>query len=253
MVRASSPEAGGAALTGREREAYVGAMFDKIAAPYDRLNRLISLGRDGAWRATAVRMAGIGPGARVVDVGCGTGDFILAALEAMRGEGSVVGLDLAPNMVEIARQKTARAPGGASVEIRTGNAAATGVPDRWADAVTMGWVVRNLGDRHASYSEVMRVLKPGGRFVCLETSRPSSAVMRAGLAVWLHGVMPVLVRLSGGDREAYRYLAASTERFLTANELAAELSSAGFASVAFKKLMGGAIAIHVATKAGVAG
>ena len=198
-------------------------MFDKIAAPYDRLNRLISLGRDRAWRATAVRMAGIGPGARVVDVGCGTGDFILAALEAMRGEGRVVGLDLAPKMVEIARQKTARIPGGASVELRTGNAAATGVPDGWADAVTMGWVVRNLGDRRASYDEVMRVLKPGGRFVSLDSSRPASAFMRAGFSVYLHGVMPVLVRLCGGDREAYRYLAASTERFLTAKELAAEL------------------------------
>src|SRR4029077_674192 len=103
-----------------------------------------------------------------------------------------------------------------AVELRTGNAEATGIPSSWADAVTMGWVVRNLGDRHASYSEMLRVLKPGGRFVCLETSRPASAFMRAGFAVWLHGVMPLLVRFSGGDREAYRYLAASTERFLTA-------------------------------------
>ena len=132
-------------------------------------------------------------------------------------------------MVEIARAKVGPARGKVEAEIRTGNAEATGIPSSWADAVTMGWVVRNLGDRHASYSEMLRVLKPGGRFVCLETSRPSSAVMRAGFAVWLHGVMPLLVRFSGGDREAYRYLAASTERFLTAKELASELSSAGFA------------------------
>jgi demethylmenaquinone methyltransferase / 2-methoxy-6-polyprenyl-1,4-benzoquinol methylase len=238
----------GAALQGRDREAYVARLFDKIAGPYDRLNRLISLGRDGSWRRTAIGMAGVVPGARVLDLGCGTGDFILAALPALAGKGAVVGLDLAANMLDVARAKVEPVRGGVSVELRVGNAVQTGLPDRWADVVTMGWVVRNLGDRRASYAEMLRVLRPGGRFVSLDSSRPASAFMRAGFAAYLHGVMPIVVRLCGGDRDAYRYLADSTERFLTARELADELRAAGFSDVDHRSLMGGTMAIHRAVK-----
>jgi demethylmenaquinone methyltransferase / 2-methoxy-6-polyprenyl-1,4-benzoquinol methylase len=238
----------GAALSGRDREAYVARLFDKIAGPYDRLNRLISLGRDKSWRRLAIEMAGVVPGANVLDLGCGTGDFILAALPALAGRGSVIGLDLAPNMLEVARAKIEPVSAGAAVELRCGNAAATGVPDGWADVITMGWVVRNLGDRPASYSEMLRVLKPGGRFVSLDSSKPASAFMRAGFAAYLRGVMPLVVRLCGGDRDAYRYLADSTDRFLTARELADELRAAGFADVSFRSLMGGAMAIHRAVR-----
>jgi demethylmenaquinone methyltransferase/2-methoxy-6-polyprenyl-1,4-benzoquinol methylase len=229
----------GAALSGRDREAYVARLFDKIALPYDRLNRLISLGRDRGWRRRAIDMAGVAQGARMLDLGCGTGDFILAALPAFQGHGTVVGVDLAPNMLDVARAK---------VEPRCGNATETGLPDAWADVVTMGWVVRNLGDRRASYAEVLRVLKPGGRFVCLDSSKPASAFMRAGFAAYLRGVMPVVVRLCGGDRDAYRYLASSTERFLTARELSDELRASGFSEVTHRPLMGGTMAIHRALR-----
>jgi ubiquinone/menaquinone biosynthesis methyltransferase len=242
------PQVDGAALGGHDREAYVARLFDKIAGPYDRLNRLISLGRDGAWRRLAIAMAGVMPGANLLDLGCGTGDFILAALPALQGRGHVVGLDLAANMLEIARAKIEQARGGVAVDLRCGNASATGMPDGWADVVTMGWVVRNLGDRRASYAEMLRVLKPGGRFVCLDSSKPESAILRAGFGVYLRGVMPLVVRLCGGDRDAYRYLADSTERFLTARELADELRAAGFSEVTHRSLMGGAMAIHRAVR-----
>jgi demethylmenaquinone methyltransferase/2-methoxy-6-polyprenyl-1,4-benzoquinol methylase len=244
----SERQVDGAALSGRDREAYVARMFDKIAGPYDRLNRLISLGRDRRWRRIAIGMAGVVPGSNVLDVGCGTGDFMLAALPALGGRGRVVGIDLAPNMLEVARAKIDPVRGAVPVELRLGNASATGMPDGWADVVTMGWVVRNLGDRPASYAEMLRVLEPGGRFVCLDSSRPDSAIMRAGLGAYLRGVMPLVVRLCGGDREAYRYLAHSTERFLTARELESELRAAGFSSVTHRPLMGGAMAIHVAVR-----
>jgi demethylmenaquinone methyltransferase / 2-methoxy-6-polyprenyl-1,4-benzoquinol methylase len=238
----------GAALSGRDREAYVARLFDKIAGPYDRLNRLISLGRDRSWRRLAIEMGGVAPGARMLDLGCGTGDFILAALPALQGQGTVVGVDLASNLLDVARAKVDPVRGGVSVELRCGHATDTGLPDAWADVVTMGWVVRNLGDRGASHAEVLRVLKPGGRFVCLDSSKPASAFMRAGFAAYLHGVMPVVVRLCGGDRDAYRYLANSTERFLTARELADELRASGFSEVTHRSLMGGTMAIHRAVR-----
>ena len=248
MVREHATGVDGAAMQGRDRELYVAEMFDRIAAPYDRLNGLISLGRDRRWRQIAIAMAGVRPGANVLDLGCGTGDFVLAALEVMGGRGRVVGIDLAANMIAIARQKVDPVRGDVQVELRTGQADATGLPDEWADVVTMGWVVRNLGDRPKAYAEILRVLKPGGRVVSLEVSRPASALMRAGFHAYLSVVMPLMIGLSGGDRSAYRYLAESTERFLSARELAAELGQAGFLVPIWRALMGGAMTIHVATK-----
>jgi demethylmenaquinone methyltransferase/2-methoxy-6-polyprenyl-1,4-benzoquinol methylase len=243
----------GAALSGRDRELYVAGMFDQIAGPYDRLNRLISLGRDRSWRDLGIRMGTVGPGECVVDLGCGTGDFILSALLALKGRGRVVGIDLSSKMLEVAGRKLGPIAGEVSVDLRVGNATATGLPDASADVVTMGWVVRNLGDRLATYREILRILKPGGRFICLETSKPESGFIRAGFGAYLRVAMPMIVRLVGADREAYRYLAASTDRFLTARELSAEMQSAGFAPVSFVRLMAGTMAIHRACRARKAG
>ncbi len=237
----------GARLSGREREVYVASMFDRIARPYDRLNTLISLGRDRSWRALGVKMAGIGPGARVADLGCGTGEFLLALKHAAGPTGEVVGVDIADRMLDVAREKVRRA-GFAGVRLVHGNAADTGLPVDFADAVTMGWVLRNVGDRPATYREVLRVLKPGGRFVSLDCARIASPIVRLGHRIYLHGVMPLLVRMSGGDRESYRYLANSTDRFLTPAELDGELLGAGFRDVKHRLLMCGSIAIHVGTK-----
>lgn len=237
----------GAALVGAERERYVEGLFDRIARPYDDLNRLISWGRDLAWRRSALAAAGVVRGSRVADLGCGTGDFCVAAAEAVLPEGEVVGVDLSEGMLAVARPKLASFDAG-RVRVRRGAAQDTGLPDAWADVVTMGWVLRNVGDRPATYAEVRRVLKPGGRFAVLDCSRPASWFLRAGFSAYLHGVMPLVVRIRGGDRDAYRYLARSTDRFLTAAELSAELAAAGFRDVASRGMMGGAIALHVATR-----
>jgi demethylmenaquinone methyltransferase / 2-methoxy-6-polyprenyl-1,4-benzoquinol methylase len=250
MVRDVVADVDGAALCGRDREVYVGLMFDRIAQPYDRLNRLISLGRDRRWREIAIAMARVTPRATVVDLGCGTGDFMVAAIGAMGGAGRAVGIDLSPNMLAVAKPKLDLVRGGVDVELRAGNATETGLSSGCADVVTMGWVVRNLGDRAAGYAEILRILKPGGRFVCLEVSRPSSAIQRVGFSAYLRCVMPIVIRCSGGDRAAYRYLADSTSRFPAAGELAAELSAAGFGEVTWRTLMMGAMAIHLAHKAG---
>src|SRR5262245_22647377 len=131
MDRVGKASADGALLSGRDREVYVGGMFDRIAGPYDRLNRLLSLGRDRRWRRIAIESAGVSPGATVLDLGCGTGDFILAALGRLGGRGRVVGIDLAPAMIEIARRKIDPVRGATDVDLRVGAADATGLPDAW--------------------------------------------------------------------------------------------------------------------------
>jgi demethylmenaquinone methyltransferase / 2-methoxy-6-polyprenyl-1,4-benzoquinol methylase len=237
----------GVALTGAAREAFVEKMFDDIAAPYDDLNRVLSLGRDLSWRRAALHLAGLRPGAEVVDLGCGTGDFSLAAAERVGDSGAVVGVDLSEGMLARAREKIG-ASGRRNVKVVRGNAQETGLPAARADAVLMGWSLRNVGDRKATYREVARLLKPEGRLVVLDCSKPTNPFVRFGFAAHVRCVLPILARFKGGDPEAYRYLAASTEAFLTADELAAELTAAGFRDVAYRGFMCGTIAAHVGVR-----
>ncbi len=231
-------------MAGARRERYVERMFDGIAGPYDRLNRVISLGRDRRWRALAVKMSEVTPGQRVVDAGCGTGDLALDFARAVGAEGRVVGLDLSAGMLEVASQKRSETPW---LTLHRANASSTGLPDRWADVVSMGWVLRNVGDREEVYREVRRVLKPGGRFVCVDMSRPRNPVWRAGHWLYRHTALPVLAFACRADRQAYRYLANSTDRFPDGPTLGEELERAGFSSVHWRPLMCGALAIHVGT------
>lgn len=234
----------GTELKGRQREAWVAALFDRISGPYDRLNRVISLGRDRAWRRLAVELAGVGAGDAVCDLGTGTGDLARDLARACGPEGVVVGLDLAPSMLQRAAVKIRES--GESVHLVRANAAAVPLPDGWADVVAMGWVLRNVGDRPTAYREVLRLLRPGGRFVCVDMSPPRGPAARLGWKLYCGVLMPILARVMGGEGDAYRYLARSAARFPDALELEEELRRAGFGQVRHRTLALGGLAVHVA-------
>lgn len=234
------------ALEGREKERAVERMFDEIATPYDRLNRLISLGRDAAWRRKLVARSGVRPGDRVADLGTGTGDLALLFAETTGPEGEVVGVDIAAGMLALAEAK-GRAR-GRGIHLARASASATGLPDAWADVASMGFVLRNVVDRPAVYAEALRVLAPGGRFLVLDTSHPSHWPGRIGFALYRHALMPLLARLAGGELSAYRYLAQSTDRFPPPGPLAEECRAAGFTEVTTERLMMGSIVLLRAVK-----
>ena len=237
----------GSRLVGRDRERYVENLFDGIAAPYDRLNRVISLGRDQAWRRRVVDLLALAPGDCVLDVGTGTGDLAFCLQAALGPAGKVLGVDLSLGMLAGAVAKRQRWNGPAPTFVR-GNAAALPVAPASVAGVTMGWCLRNVGHRPTVYADILRALRPGGRFVSVEMSRPRSRAARAGSWLYRHTVMPFLARLAGGRLSAYRYLAASTDQFPDAAELDAELRSAGFVGVEHETLMLGSLAIHVGRK-----
>lgn len=243
---ATTPDPAGHELTGTDRERYVESMFDGIAEPYDKLNRVISLGRDPKWRALAVKMSGARQGDSIADLGCGTGDFAIDFADHVGSTGRVAALDLSPGMLAVADRK--RSGTRPWLSLHRANAQATGLPDSWADVASMGWVLRNVGDRQATYAEIQRILKPGGRFVCIDMSRPRGAVSRAGFWMYRHVIMRGLVRFAGGNKDAYRYLANSTDTFPDGPALADEMREAGFLDVEWRSLMMGALAIHVGTR-----
>jgi demethylmenaquinone methyltransferase/2-methoxy-6-polyprenyl-1,4-benzoquinol methylase len=215
-------------------------MFDRITPSYDRMNRVMSMGMDGPWRARAVRCAGLAPGSSALDVCCGTGDLAIALLDAVSTRGRVVGLDFSEAMLEAARAKSSQ------VEWLRGDALDLPFATGEFDACTVGFGVRNLPDIEGGFREMARVVRPGGRVVCLELTEPPRLVAPFA-RLWTDRGVPLLGRLIARETDAYRYLPASVHRFPPAAELAAIMRAAGLDRVQYKRLSGGAVALHVGT------
>ena len=215
-------------------------MFDRITPAYDRMNRLMSAGMDGTWRARAVRWAGLAPGGSAIDVCCGTGDLAIELLDAVSTRGRVVGVDFSERMLEAAAAKSSQ------VEWVRGDALSLPFADGEFDAATVGFGVRNLPDIEGGFREMARVVRAGGRVVCLELTEPPRLVAPFA-RLWTDRAVPLLGRLVARETDAYRYLPASVHRFPPADELAAIMATAGLESVRYKRLSGGAVALHAGT------
>lgn len=229
----------------REHGRSVQAMFGRIAGRYVLMNSLMTFGRDAVWRREVVRAADLPPGGALLDIATGTGDI---ALEAARQNGSVrpVGADFSLEMMRAGR---AQPQGG---RLRWCGADALRLPfaDETFDAVTSGFLIRNLPAERIvdGFAEQARVVKAGGRVVCLDTSPPPDNVLRPLITFHLRHVIPALGALISGDRDAYTYLPNSTEAFKTPDELADLMREAGLRDVTYHKLMMGTIAIHAGTR-----
>ena len=231
-------------------KADVAEMFGRIVRRYDLMNRLMTGGRDVAWRRLAVGAAlrGGEPGtARVIDVATGTGDLALAL--AAGGARSVVGIDFAAPMIATAAAKR-RGPGEApAVRWLVGDALALPFPDESFEACTVSFGLRNMADYGAALREMTRVLAPGGRLVCLELTPYRVPVLGALFGWYFSRVVPIIGGVLSGDRDAYQYLPRSVAAFPPASELSALMTGAGLSGVSFRLLGGGTVALHVGTKA----
>lgn len=223
------------------------AMFGDIAPHYDLMNHLMTLGLDIRWRRMASCEASLAPEGSVLDACCGTGDLAFSLVESYPGC-SVIGLDLTPTMVTRAREKAAaRERRGLPVpkDFVVGDLLELPFPDASFAAVTVGWGVRNVPNVRRAFCEMTRVVRPGGRVVCLESTQPHEGVGRRFHDVWLGRVVPLLGRLVTGDRSAYSYLPASVATFPRAAELARIMADAGLVKVRYRRLGLGAVALHV--------
>jgi len=223
-------------LTGEERARYVHNVFGGIARRYNLMNRLMTAGQDMRWRREAIRRLGLRPGERLLDLGAGTGDLGREALRQQPGI-HLVAADFSLEMM---------LAGQASGPLPWLNADALQLPfaDGSFEAVVSGFLMRNVGNLEAALKEQQRVLKPSGRILILETTRPRSGILSPFVRFYMRQVIPWIGGLVSGNREAYRYLPASSEGFLSAEELAGRMTSAGFSNVGFHRRMAGTIAIH---------
>ena len=227
----------------------VRAMFDDIAPVYDRLNTVMTFGGDGRWRRAAVAATDLRAGDRGIDVACGTGKLTTAIAEAVGPFGQVVGIDLSPKMVELAQSTQ---PSLVQLEFRVGNALALPFEAATFDAATIGFGMRNLADFEAGFRELTRVVRPGGRVVCLELSMPRPLWWGRLFHGTFRRVAPVLGAVFG-RRDAYRYLPTSLDGFPDAAHLAGNMRAAGLVDVSFRRLGLGSVALHTGTVPGAPG
>ncbi|HAE59651.1 MAG TPA: ubiquinone biosynthesis protein UbiE [Anaerolineae bacterium] len=224
-------------LSGPEKARYVQDIFTRIAPRYDLMNRLMTGGQDVRWRKEVIRRAGLQQNASLLDLGSGTGDLAREAL-AQQPAARVTAADFTLEMMRAGRK-----PGDV---FGWSSADALSLPFQSVsfDAVVSGFLMRNVVDSLQALREQLRVLKPGGRIVILDTTRPKRNLLSPFIWIHLHVIIPTLGTLLSGQRDAYTYLPDSTEAFLSAEELAARMVAAGFREVGYKRLMFGTIAMH---------
>jgi demethylmenaquinone methyltransferase/2-methoxy-6-polyprenyl-1,4-benzoquinol methylase len=227
----------------QEHARRIRAMFGRIARRYDRMNRLITFGRDRAWRTAAAEAAAVGPRRRALDIATGTG---VLAREVLRREPAaiVIGVDFALPMLREGRS----AQPGDRMRLCQADALALPFPDDSFDAVLSGFLLRNASDIDRALAEQARVVKPGGRVVCLESAPARPGPLRPFTRWYMHRVMPLLARLVAGDAPAYKYLADSTSAFLPSEELSRRMEHAGLRVLSVRQFMFGSIALHTAIK-----
>ena len=221
-------------------------MFDRIAGVYDLMNRAMTAGLDREWRARAADRAELDPGDSALDVCCGTGDLAVELRRRVGPSGRVVGCDFSEAMLELARDKV-DGLGLSDVEFEWADALDLPYGDESFDAATVGFGVRNLADLPRGIGELTRVLRPGGRLVILEITRPRRAPLSHFHALWFDHVVPVLGRLAG-DSAAYSYLPESVRSFPPPEDLAELMHVAGLERIRWTLLAGGIIAIHSGVK-----
>jgi demethylmenaquinone methyltransferase / 2-methoxy-6-polyprenyl-1,4-benzoquinol methylase len=229
------------------KEQRVHRVFESISEKYDFMNTVISFQRHKAWRKDTMKRMQVKKGADALDVCCGTADWTIAMADAVGQSGKVVGLDFSANMLKVGQQKV-KEQNYSNIELVQGNAMELPFKDNMFDYVTIGFGLRNVPDYLTVLKEMYRVVKPGGKVVCLETSQPTMPGFRQGYYVYFKYIMPFLGKLLAKSYEEYSWLQESAKDFPNSKELANMFRKAGFVNVEVKPYSGGVAAMHLGFK-----
>jgi demethylmenaquinone methyltransferase/2-methoxy-6-polyprenyl-1,4-benzoquinol methylase len=225
-------------------------IFTDLPPRYDLINHIFTLGMDKEWRLKAAKECLLDNTKRVLDLACGTGDLSLTIAKLAKSEIEITGLDFSQPMLDIARYKAQHQ--GYPLTFIRGDAGNLPFPDGYFDSIGISFAFRNLTYKHPQankhIAEILRVLKPGGRFVIVESSQPKFRFIRWLDHIYLRAFVYLIGWWLSSNRNAFNYLTISASRYYKAEELRTLLSDSGFSKVSFQRLFFGAAAIHVAVK-----
>ena len=227
---------------------YVRRMFGRIARVYDLMNFVMTAGLDRRWRLFAARQIALQAGQTALDVGTGTGDLAIALARLSDPNAHIIGVDFTAEMLDIGREKLRRLGLADRIELRQGDGEGLAFPDSTFDACCSAFVVRNLADVERGFREMLRVVKPGGRVVCLEMSHPYNPLFAAIYHLYFDRIVPLLGKLIGKAFDAYSYLPTSVSTFPDAPHLKQIMERSGWRDVKYYYRVGGVVAVHVGTR-----
>lgn len=225
----------------------VHSVFTDIAGKYDVMNSVLSFNRHKAWRKFAMKKMDVQKGQKVIDVCTGTGDWAISLGEAVGEEGEVKGIDFCENMLKIGKLKVCECNNNDCIELLHGNAMALPFPDNYFDHATIGFALRNVPDIEQVVSEMRRVVKPGGKVVSLELSKPTWAPFRFVYYTYFNYILPLIGKLAVGKLQPYKWLPESLKDFPGHKELQAIFNRTGMETEVYQ-LTGGIAALHIGIK-----
>ena len=221
-------------------------MFDTISGEYDGLNRVISFGIDVKWRKKVVNIVKESSPNTILDIATGTGDLAIAL--ASTNANKIIGLDISSGMLEVGKQKVTKKGLENRIEMVWGDSENMPFEDNAFDAITVAFGIRNFETLENGLKEILRVLKPGGRFVILETSVPTKTPYRQGYGFYTKYILPIIGRVFSKDKSAYRYLSESASVFPHGEALNNILRKIGFINVEDFPQTFGVATIYVSSK-----
>jgi len=221
-------------------------MFDNISENYDDLNRVISLGIDVKWRKKVVEIVGKNNPKQILDIATGTGDLVL--MMASLNPDKIVGLDISSGMLEVGKQKIAKAKLSDKIEMIVGDSEEMPFSDNTFDAITVSFGVRNFAHLNKGIQEIARVLKPTGVLVILETSNPTKFPFKQGYKFYTNFILPIIGKLFSKDKVAYSYLSESANSFPFGEVFNNILRKNGFSDVTHHPVTFGVATIYTARK-----
>jgi demethylmenaquinone methyltransferase / 2-methoxy-6-polyprenyl-1,4-benzoquinol methylase len=224
------------------KKAQVAAMFDAIAPRYDLLNRVLSLGIDQRWRRLAVRMLADVQPKRILDVATGTGDLAIMALTL--DPEKIIGVDISEEMLRVGREKVGALGESDRIDLKRGDSEKLPFSDRQFDAALVAFGVRNFENLDQGLSEIRRVLRPGGRLVVLEFSRPRAFPIKQLYGLYSRHVLPRIGGAVSGDKGAYEYLPESVAAFPDGDDFLARMKGVGFENLRSRALTFGIASLY---------
>lgn len=246
--RTNTAQFGYRSMPTREKADWVRRHFDRVAKKYDFMNTLLSFGIQYAWKRQAIRMMGLKPGSRVLDVCGGTGDLAIMASRAAGPDGRVVVYDINLKMIQAGIPKVRNTPAKDRIRFVQGDAERITFSDNAFDGAMVGFGIRNVTHMKKGFEEMFRVLKPGGTFLCLEFSKPTNPIFRSVYDLYSFYVMPVLGQILVGSAESYSCLPETIRLFHLPEEISGILSEIGFRKVRYRRMTNGIAVAHLAVK-----